>query len=424
MAIIDWQQGGGKLSWRIINSSLCLLAIIFVPLFYVRFLYNQVPDANAWRQALPLFAMGDTAFQNYYWPYFLTSAMMILLALCYGVWRKALSHKQFWGLIHVVTITGIVYGCWHFWYKDDNFHREIRMNACIEQHDWEGVIDIIKDADEPTRQMVLSKHLAFFKLGRAGNEMYAFHDGDKLPECPFIFPMVETAGKAFYLHYGLPNFCHRWCVEEGVEMGFRLDNLKYLLRCAVLTGEKEVARKYIDLLQQTHYYGDWARHYETLLTDSAALKTDSELGPILHLIPTSSILASDQSHLETFLITILSKRQTTDPVCADLTLMFALQSKDIPTFWRAFNQYASLHPDEPMPRHYQEAAFMYGNLERNVDISQMPFDNDIIQRYQEFMALAQQYAPLGQEQMRAACYPRFGTTFFFNYFMLRDLKTY
>ena len=435
MAVISWRLEGARLSLRVVDSVTAAVLLVFIPLLYIRYAYSQVPASDAWRQALPLFSKGPETFDAYYWPYTLMCLLLVVLILS-GEWREVRgeripsSRKSATGVISLhsplstlhspltslLLLAAVGYGCWHYWYQDANFHDEIRMSNCIGQADWEGVLDVARDAENPTRQMVMCKHLAFFKLGRAGNEMYAFRDGDNLPDSPFRFPIVETIGRQLYLHYGLPNFCHRWCMEEGVETGFRLDHLKDLLRCAVLCGEEVVARQYIDILRQTRYYGAWAEHYEPLLGDSAALARDPELGPITHLTGYPNVLASDKSQLEAFLTTILSARQTTDPVCADLTLMFALQSKDIRLFWRALNQYATLHPDEVMPRHYQEAAYLYGQLDRQVDTSQMPFDQDIPQRYQDFMALGKQYAAMGPEGMKAACYPRFGNTYFYHFY--------
>jgi hypothetical protein len=213
-------------------------------------------------------------------------------------------------------------------------------------------------------------------------------------------------------------------VEDGVEQGFRTEHLKYMLRCAVLNGEVQAARKYIDLLGHTRYYGEWARRYEPLLGDSAAMAADPELGPILHLKASANMLASDKSILETFLVELLSNRRTNDPVCADLVLMHALQSKDIPTFWRAFFQYANLNTKIQMPRHYQEAAYLYGNLEHKVDISRMPFDKGVIDSYNQFMKEAQQNHNMSESQLAAMLYPRFGNTFYYNYFLRRGVKTY
>ena len=98
--------------------------------------------------------------------------------------------------------------------------------------------------------------------------------------------------------------------------------------------------------------------------------------------------------------------------------------KDIGLFWPHFFDYARLHPTEHMPRHYQEAAYLYGHLENEVDISRMPFDEQVKRDYQEFMAMAQQYPGMKEEQLRPIMYPRFGKTFYFEYFLIRNQKLY
>ena len=78
----------------------------------------------------------------------------------------------------------------------------------------------------------------------------------------------------------------------------------------------------------------------------------------------------------------------------------------------------------PNGRRCQEAAYLYGTLENKVDISHMPFDKDIAENYQAFMQAAQQCQGMGNDRMKASLYPRFGNTFFYTYFLIRDMKTY
>ena len=67
---------------------------------------------------------------------------------------------------------------------------------------------------------------------------------------------------------------------------------------------------------------------------------------------------------------------------------------------------------------------MYGNLEHNVDISHMPFDQSVRDSYAAFMQLAQQCQGMSEERMKEVFYPRFGGTFYYNYFLMRGLKSY
>ncbi|MGX8697532.1 MAG: DUF6057 family protein, partial [Prevotella sp.] len=108
----------------------------------------------------------------------------------------------------------------------------------------------------------------------------------------------------------------------------------------------------------------------------------------------------------------------------DQSMNAALWMKDIPTFWPFFNQYARNHQGERMPTHYQEAAYLYGHLEKNVDISRMPFDDSVKKSYDGFMKLAQRCQGMSEEKMKDVFYPQFGQTFYYEYFLIRNQKLY
>lgn len=426
MGVISWRLEGDTLGRKALATLLSVLLVVVVPFVFYRYVYYQTSTDRLWREALPLFEL-DEPYNSYYWPYALLALFLVLLALTYREqWSQCLLRKPLlWGLSQLVVAGAVGYGCWHYWYKDDSFRRELKMQIAIEQTNWNGVLAVAaSNPDEPTRTEWMYKNLAIFKLGRAGNEMYNYRNGSKKPECSFSVPIVVQGGKQLYLYYGLPNYCYRWCMEDGVEYGWRVLYLKYLVRSSLLNGESVLARKYIDVLKQTRYYRDLALHYEQLALHPEKLAKDQELGPVQPLLNFESMLASDQSVVETFLLTLLSTQRTTDPLKAELAMTAALQQKSIPIFWDAFFQYANLHPNQPMPRHYQEAAYMFGHLEHNVDISRMPFDPSIPDSYKRFMQMAKQYAGMKEAQLAQIMRPYFGNTYYFDYFLMRELKTY
>ena len=140
--------------------------------------------------------------------------------------------------------------------------------------------------------------------------------------------------------------------------------------------------------------------------------------------PQRDELASDLNVIEMYLLKHFAYDDSDDPVYQEQTLIAALQMKDIDLFWRRFMKYATLHPKEEMPIHYQEAAYLYGHLENKVDISHMPFSQGVIDSYNRFMEFTQQCAGLTEEQMATAFYPQFGQTFYYYYFLVRGLQTY
>ena len=139
---------------------------------------------------------------------------------------------------------------------------------------------------------------------------------------------------------------------------------------------------------------------------------------------TDDMLSSDNGLVEKFLMTQFIYNESTDSVYREQALISALWMKDIQMFWPRFFNYAKSHPGVRMPTHYQEAAYLYGHLEHQVDISKMPFDKRVKESYDEFMALAKQYHGMSEEQMRPLFYPRFGNTFYYEYFLVRNQKLY
>jgi len=423
MGILAWRLAGTT-TGHIVCTAAALLSIAFWPLFYYHFVFNQTNMQNIWWTGLPLFVF-DQEYASYYIPYYILVASLVLMAACYGRGHGAVRRPVIWLACQAVVVAVVVFGVQHFWYRDYNFHKELRMLRCVENLDWEGVLSEAAVAnDEPTRAIVMMKNLALFRLGRQGDEMYRYKTGAKASDTPLPLRMTQVMGRSIYYHYGQLNFCYRWCLEDGVEAGWRLEYLKYLLRCSLVNGEDRLARKYIDMLKHTRYHKEWAERYEHFLGDRKALAADPEFEPILHLMPPSDVLASDKSLTEMFLMNQFIYYNSNDKLFQEQALLSALWMKDIQMFWPRFFQYAASHTDQHMPIHFQEAAFLYGQLEHQVDISNMPFDKEVVQTYNDFMQMAQQCAGMSNEQMKQVFYPRFGHTFYYEYYLVRNQKLY
>ena len=425
MAIMSWRLPQDALKWRILNTVIALFCVLIVPMIFYRWVYYETNFDMIYFTALPLFEFNDF-FPSYYLPFIGLFVSYVLLAVMYGLLKGGDVKKPLlWLTSQTVITAAVVFVVCHFWYRDYNFHKELDMNRSMEAGNWEEVLQHAKDLeDEPTRSIVLMKNLALFRLGRLGDEMFHFRQGAKASNTPLDIRMTQVVGRDIYFYYGQLNYCHRWCLEDGVEFGWRAVHLKYMTRCALLDGEDEVAKKYIGLLKHTRYHRAWAEEQEQYVGHREKLMKSNEYEPVTHMRDFSDILASDNGLVEYFLMHQIVNYETEDPVMQDMVLSAALWTKDIATFWPRFNKYALLHVGQRMPTHYQEAAYLYGHLENNVDISRMPFDESVKQNYEAFMALAQQCAGMSEEQMRPIFYPRFGHTFYYDYFLVRNQKLY
>ena len=450
------------------KMAMAVLFIAAVPQIYYQQIFEMTERGFLYVAALPSFRYSHDSFEQYRLPYYAIILAFIILQGVSLILGKSvaqpkvstpLSYRRgvggeassfYWrgvggeAFIVLLLLFAAIFGVSKAWYRDGNFHKELAMNRAVEELDWERVLTIARDGSsdvKPTRQMVLYKNLALFRLGRAGNEMFTYPEGATPQNAPWKVRITQVGGKLIYYHYGKENFCYRWCMEDGVEFGWKAETLKFMARTSLLNHEWTVARKYLDLLKKTTFHRQWAERYEKLLDTPEAFDLETleasakagkplldeqamkEFAPILHMMTYPDRLDGDNTLVEMYLLQTFAKGNGDDPLFQEMTLICALIMKDIDLFWPRFMKFATMHPELHMPRHYQEAAYLYGHLEDKVDISRMPFDQEVRDSYERFMRFNEQCGPMSEEQKAVAFYPQFGGTFYYFYFLVRNQKT-
>ena len=434
-----------KLSTLNFLPSLVLIAII--PQIYYQLVFEMTERSFLYVAALPSFRYSAESFELYRIPYYaIIAAFIVLIALSASEGFAFAKKLRPWakGLATIVLLLAAIVGVSQVWYRDANFQKELAMNRAVEELDWERVLTISRDGSsdvKPTRMMILYKNLALFRLGRAGDEMFNYPEGATPQNAPWKVRITQVGGKLIYYHYGKENFCYRWCMEDGVEFGWKAETLKFMARTSMLNHEWAAARKYLDLLKKTTFHRQWAERYERFLDTPEAFDLDKleasakagkplldeqgmkEFAPILHMMTYPDRLDGDNTLVEMYLLQTFAKGNGDDPLFQEMTLICALIMKDIDLFWPRFMKFATMNPERHMPRHYQEAAYLYGHLENKVDISRMPFDPEVRDTYERFMRFNKQCGPMSEEQKAVAFYPQFGGTFYYFYFLVRNQKT-
>ena len=418
MGIWIWRFSGNRTQSAILTT-VALLSIIAIPLLYYRYVYYQTNIYDLWTTALPVFTALES-FPIYYTPYYLLGAFFLLMTLFYRR-EKRLGEKTvilLQGILAVVLLAGI----WHFWYKDENFHHELVMQHCIEQADWDGVIlEGEKQGElEPTRAIVVMHNLALQRLGRQLTERYSFPNGNAEPTSPLpVSIFYHVFGRMIYYQYGMLNDCHRLCMEEGVEFGWRVETQEYLARCSLLSGETQAARKALNLLRHTLYHGTWADTMQQLVDHPEQIAEAHETGPVSHMLHYSNALGGDSGKIEEYVMGQLAVQDSEDPYFQEQAVLATLWLGNSRQFWPRFFHYAHQHPQGPMPRVFQEAAYLFGKLDNRPDIAKMPFDQSVKTSFDAFMKAAKQYDNQPAEIGRAALYPFYGSTYFFEYYFQR-----
>ena len=408
---------------------LCIAAAIATPILYYN-VYEQTRFVRMFTAGMPAFEFIVRDLRTWI-PYILL--YLFPLVMPFIRFNRSGNHvqtKKRFMLTQGIGIGLIVFVVQLFWFRDPNFRAEIKMNHAMERLEWRKALDIAKAQKQtPTRLIVLNRNLALLKLGRAGDEMFHYLDGGEPAASPFEIRLMQVGGKMLYYHYARMNFCYRWCLEDAVEYGWKVDYMKYMVKTSIVSGEYDLAMKYINTLKKTLFYKEWAKKYEKIAKNPELIAKDREMASILPLYQFEDQLDGDNTLVEIYLLNYFAHTYSdlNTPMFDEASLMCALTLKDIQTFWNCFFRYANSHKTDRMPTHYQEAALLYGNLEKTVDISKMPFDKSVKMRFQDFMRFAQKHAVENVErdpEAKKLFYERFGNTFWYFYFFIRDVKSY
>lgn len=464
-----WRKTQGrKVIDLITNTAIPVIAAAVTPLIAYN-VFCEIRFEEIWTCGLPRFEQGlsdNTPIEldpKQTTPYIVLAVLPLFLPILSLFKNKINAVISICVNIAVLVVLGLWINA--FEYTDYNFKAECRMYKATMDNDWDKVLSEMAGLpNDATREMVLLKNIALFNKGTIGDQMFKYNNMGRDPYVPdtiairprldadgketktesgqvlndtiMLHPhLVQTAAPLIYYHHGKTNFSYRWIIENMVEYGPKNGDLQLLAMNSLVNGEMEVAKKYLTLLQSTPNYKEWADRYMPITSTPSKIKDFHEFDHICELRDNmGTTLDGDNGLPEMYLISYFANTMNKDNAyLQEMTLVYSLVNKDIQLFWPRFFLYAQMHKDvKSMPRHYQEAAYLYGNLEHSVDISRLPFDKEVITSYQSFQSTSQQLMQTQQRltgkidevQVANEMKELYGDTFYWFYFFCRGVHSY
>lgn len=397
-----------------------ILGILLLALVLPRVMYGQglftMRVQDIYVAGLPDYIWNDAERYLYY-------PALVAIAFCLLLSTTLFTQKNIVCLI--VSLIGMIVAAiclFNYTYRDSNFFDTLEQKQALEQGDYERVLDIARTAETPpTRIQVMLTHEALWQAGQAGDKMFAYPDGDTPCNSPRQFQYMRLlCGRLFYYLEGKVNYAYRWCMEDMVEYGRRPDYLCYMTKCALVNGEWKLADKYLDALDHTLWYKDFATKYRTYVTDHSLVAKDKEMSAIKPLLRYNDVLDGDGGLIELFILNSYAYSTGGSREIVERALMNSLIIKNLDNFWYRF---MALLPgwNGDIPVHFQEAALMVAQLQGGVDTSKLPIDNAIRER---FAQLVEKSGQNGDNASNAYLLkPEFGDTYWYYYFFVEGLKT-
>lgn len=393
-------------------SIFLLTVLVVIPIGFYHFVFDQLAFGDIYSANLPYFKMQGSEIVLWL-PYLVLAVFMIWMVF----WKeKGFKFRFLPALLFLSSIVTV----FAFSYKDKNFNAEISMLTAVDHEDWNKVLKIARNHNvEPTRLVVMTTNLALYKLGLAGDKAYHYKNGSKEMNSPRIIVPIHIAGTQFYHHYGLSNYCIKWCMEGVVEYGFNASVLKYFVLSSLMNGDVALARKYNEVLKATLFYSSWAKKQQQYI-DHPELITDAQkFKSIQPLTAYDDVLNSDYYHLEAFLRNHFSMMTNVSSELTELSVLYNLEIKNNEQFWPRLFRWVKLNPDKKIPVHFQEAALLFADLQK-MDLSGAPFDKDVVANFVNFMDRVRINGNYPEETLKEILYTPFGNTYWYYYFFMHS----
>ena len=107
-------------------------------------------------------------------------------------------------------------------------------------------------------------------------------------------------------------------------------------------------------------------------------------------------------------------------VVQEQAVLGALWTRDPQLFWPRIEHYMELS-NGSVPRIFQEAVWLFGNLEGVEGMDEWVLQPGVKESFQAFMQMMQQYKKMPGEALKESMLERFGNTYYFEYFFLRNI---
>lgn len=420
-----------------IAGALYIITAIGTP-FIFRQVYDTLRNEKFFTAGLPVFESGSVTNSSLTTPFVIAIIMLIALAIINKVGDRIKTPKA--ATIVSSLLLVIIAGCSYSTledadYDDDNYHAECKSYRSLDDMNWEETLDHIRKVEgRISNQLVIFKNIALFNTHEIGSSMYDYDDLGMVPTSRDSLQIhtVNICAPIIYLHHGLTNFAYHWCMEVQVEYGFNIAQLKIMALCSIINGEGKLAEKYLKILSHTMFYKDWAEHYLPLARNPKLIGKYPELANIHELNSCfENYIASDEGICENFIINYFANSKgMNSKYFQEMTLVYSMVLKDIKKFWPRYLFYIQLHKGEKIPELYQQAAYLFMDLEPqsapDAKAYGIEIDQAIIDRYNRFAQQIQTLlgSGLGEEALARQTKAEFGNTFWWVYYFNKGAVCY
>lgn len=252
---------------------------------------------------------------------------------------------------------------------------------------WKKIVDMADKKTPSSPITVACLNMALAKTGLIGDKIFSYYQNGTQGLIPDFNKdyLSSSVNSEIYYHLGMINTAQRYAFEamEALpDYQKSVRSIKRLAETSLINGNYRLSKKYLYMLCHTTYYKKWATLVLEYIDDEVFIDSHAEWGQLRRFKPVESFLFSE--HEKDMMLGLLFTHNPNNKLSFDYLMAYCLLNKDLTHFAQYFPIGAHLFP-QTIPKHYQEAIFMYTELSTNkTDLNKLFINNLIRRRFMQY----------------------------------------
>ena len=301
---------------------------------------------------------------------------------------------------------------------DRGFHTVLGMERAVAGQDWDKVLALAQKETTPNRIHVLYRNVALYEKGQLTEKMFQYPDGDAPLHTRAPFPISYICAAPVLYYCGMLNPCDRLSMENSSTFCKNIHYFKYQAKTALASGEYELARKYLDMVDANWFEGEWVRRYRAFLDDPARMDADPEYQRLRPLLQYATLDFEAAAPLQEMLyIHFANPDYVNEAIFEWQAALFLIQKDAGMTLSCLFDRFDH-RPDARIGTGLAEGAAIFGSILNDAEIMQaltpvLQECGNVLERFSRFANMANNTTNLESAQAKQRFAARFGGTYWY-----------
>jgi len=277
-----------------------------------------------------------------------------------------------------------------------SYDRQAKAFLLVERHarfgEWDKVLEMAQEGLPVNNIMQCQVNRALYHCGLLSDKLFSIAQlfgGNGLFMADNLRATFPLEHSDVFFDLGLVNESEHWAYEALVVNGDTPWILQRLVLVNLSKENREVARKYLAMLQRTLWHRSWAAEHHKYLSDTTDFGTHPQFQYLRRAMPESDFLVSPTA--PELCLEELAKK-TTNKMAFEYFMAYCLLEGQVGRFVEHLHRLNNFDYRR-IPRHFEEAMLVYNQLAggRDIALPGKEISEETIRKFEDFNRIRAKY---------------------------------